>query len=482
MQNSKLEYLVICVVLIVSVGFALANEHLVLNTPRSVLWFLVGFFLFIIITVFVRNLTRRDADPYEIINPLLAGYTLYSLMLPLNYLVTLEVVTFDIRIPGVASLPIYQYMMICIVGLFGLLIGYYIPLGKRYADKLPRWEISRRDLKWTALILMLYGLFSFGTNIAAYGGLSNYIGVGYGSQRYVIQREALHFGSGLEIIGIAAIIFIYLALIDRKRTWFVVQIGILCLIAYITLLIGQRRYVVYLLFMAFVVLNYRFIRVKLRWLLLFVALAYTFLFIYPYTRRLWSRVGFVQGFVETYNVAVRKPELMLPFSSGEFLPPSKVILEVLTDDGFQFHYGASYFTGVIRIVPRVGKIMPEVLERLSDWRMKRYYPGLYERGTNFTFFTVAEGYVNFGYIGAFFHMFIYGLFASILYTYFIRNRKKRFALFVYAAIFALVPIESMHAEFTQFIWYLSHIYLGPFLLILGTIKFMDYVSQIGKRP
>ncbi len=482
MKNSRLEFVVISLIILVSIGAAILNEYFLLNTPRYVLWFLIGFFVFIVGAVILRNLTMRGSDPYEIINPMLGGYTLYSLMLPLNYLISLEVVTFDIRIPGASSLPIYEYLMICIIGLIGLLVGYYVPLGKRYADKLPRWEISRRDLKWTAFILMLYGLFSFGTNIAAYGGLSNYIGVGYGAQRYVIQREALHFGSGLEIIGIAAIIFMYLALMDKRKKWFIVQIGILCLIAYITLLIGQRRYIVYLLFMAFIVLNYRFIRVKLKWLLLFMFLTYTFLFIYPYTRRLWSRVGFMQGFVETYNVAVSKPELMLPFSSGEFLPPSKVILEVLTDDGFQFHYGASYLTGVIRIIPRVGKIMPEVLERLSDWRMKRYYPGLYERGTNFTFFTVAEGYVNFGYVGAFFHMFIYGLFASILYTYFIRNRAKHFALFIYAAIFALVPIESMHAEFTQFIWYLSHIYLGPFLLILGTIKFMDYVSQIGKRP
>jgi hypothetical protein len=121
--------------------------------------------------------------------------------------------------------------------------------------------------------------------------------------------------------------------------------------------------------------------------------------------------------------------------------------------------------------------MPEVLQRLSDWRMKTYYPGLYERGVNFIFFIVGEGYVNFGYWGAFLHMFIYGLIARMLYSYFRKNQMNSLSLLVYAAVFALIPIESLHAEFTQFIWYMTHIYLGPLLLILGAVKFVDYVCK-----
>ena len=108
--------------------------------------------------------------------------------------------------------------MICSIGLIGLLLGYYLPFGKQYSSRLPVWTISRRDLKITAAVLMAYGLFSFATNIAAYGGFANYIQVGYGAQRYVIQREALHFGSGMEIIGIAALVFMYMSLIEKKRT------------------------------------------------------------------------------------------------------------------------------------------------------------------------------------------------------------------------------------------------------------------------
>jgi oligosaccharide repeat unit polymerase len=477
MKENRLEYLVIIFIVTFSIGVVIINEHLLLHATRSDIWIFIGLFAAIVGVCLMHNLLKKGSDPYEIINPILIGYSLYSLMLPLNYLITLHVPTVDIRVPGIAMLPMYQYLMICTIGLIGLLLGYYLPLGKRYSSILPVWTVSNRELKIAAIVLMAYGLFSFATNIAAYGGLANYIAVGYGPQRYVIQREALHFGSGMEIIGIASIILMYVSFVEKKKIRFALLVSVIIIIAYISLLIGQRRYIVYLLFMAFVVVNYRFIRIKLRWMLITLLLAYAFLFVYPHTRKLWSQVGFTEGVVATYNIAVENPELLLPFASGEFIPPSKVILEVLTDDSFQFHYGASYISGLIRVIPRIGSVMPEVLQRLSDWRMKTYYPGLYERGVNFIFFIVGEGYVNFGYWGAFLHMFIYGLIARMLYSYFRKNQMNSLSLLVYAAVFALIPIESLHAEFTQFIWYMTHIYLGPLLLILGAVKFVDYVCK-----
>ena len=337
--------------------------------------------------------------------------------------------------------------------------------------------VSRRELKIAAYVLMIYGLFSFATNVAAYGSLANYIAVGYGPQRYVIQRAALTFGSGLELIGIAAIVLMYISFIEKKNIKCILMISILIIIAYITLLIGQRRYILYLLFMIFIIVNYAFFRIKLKWMILTVLLAYTFFFVYPYTRKLWAEIGFTQGFVETYKIAVEKPELILPFAGGEFIPPSKVILEVLTDDSFQFKYGTSYLIGIIRIIPRSAKVLPEILQKLDEWRLTTYYPGLYERGTNFTFFTVAEGYVNFGYWGAFLHMFVLGLVARMTYSHFCKNRANSFVLLIYAAIFALMPIASMHAEFSQFIYYVTHLYLGPFLLIIAAIKFCNFVVR-----
>lgn len=473
---NKIEYILGTCIVAISIGIVLLHERFLFYIKTTDLWYFIIFFFAIITITILYNIYRKNADPYEVINPVLIGYALYAMMLPLNYLVTLHVPTFEIRIPGVAFLPMYQYIIICLIGLAGLLIGYYLPLGKQWGERLPVWKISNRELSIAGFVMLAYGLFSFATNVMAYGSLANFIKVGYGPQRYVIQRAAVHFGSGMEIIGVASLILLYIAIIEKKRIRLLTIVIILATITYITLLIGQRRYIVYLLFMAFIIIHYRFHKIRLRWMVLGAILAYGFFFIYPYTRKMWSEVGFMKGMEETYKVAVAKPELLLPFAGGEFIPPSKIILEVLTDDAFQYQYGATYISGLLRIIPRSGKALPDVLYLLSDWRLKTYYPGLYERGVNFTFFTLAEGYVNFGYLGVFLHMFIFGVITRIIYAYFRKNQNRTVVLVVYAMLFSLMPIESMHAEFSQFIWYITHIYLGPFILVILAVKFLDYVG------
>lgn len=183
---------------------------------------------------------------------------------------------------------------------------------------------------------MAYGFFSFATNVAAYGSLANYIKTGYGPQRFVIQHQALQFGAGIDIIGIASLFLMYIFFTERKTIKSLLMFSILLSVAYIVLLIGERRHIIYLSFIAFVIVNYRFFRIKLRWMVITMVLVYLFFFVYPHTRKLWAEIGFIRGLTETFKVAVEKPELMLPFAGGEFIPPSKIILEVLTDNSFQY--------------------------------------------------------------------------------------------------------------------------------------------------
>jgi oligosaccharide repeat unit polymerase len=400
------------------------------------------------------------------------------MMLPLSYLIRAKVPTFVISIPGVATPPIFQYTLICLIGLTGLLVGYYIPLGARWAHRLPIWTVSWREIKIAAALLMLYGFLSFATNVAAYGGLSNYISVGYGPQRYVIQREALAFGQGLELIGIASVILMFALFKERGSRWLIIILS-LVLISYvaISLLIGQRRYIIYLFLMAFVLTNYGIKPVKLRWTILTVAIVYAFFFIYAYSRGMWVQLGLAQGFVETYNIAVRNPMIVLPFAGGEFIPPAKAILEILSDSAFQFKYGSSYIVGLIRILPRVGKIWPESLRTLTEWRLATYYPGFYERGVSFNFLTIGEGYANFGYIGVFIHMAVFGFVAKFVYSYFSKYRDNVLVVLIYAIVFFIMLFEAIHGESSQVLWNASHTYVGPFVLILIAVGFLDYVAK-----
>lgn len=470
--------MLIAAIALVSISGAFFYERLLFHITNTELATLVVIFFGIVVVCIGRNLARKKSDPYELINPILLLFSLYCMMLPLNYLIRAKVPTFVVGIPGVATPPIFQYTLVCLIGLTGLLVGYYIPLGARWARRMPVWTISWREIEIAAVLLLLYGLLSFATNVAAYGGLSDYISVGYGPQRYVIQREALAFGQGLELIGIASVILMFALFKTREKRWLIIILS-LVLISYVTisLLIGQRRYIIYLFLMSFVIINYGTKPVKLRWAVLTVVVVYAFFFIYAYSRGMWAQLGLIKGVVETYNIAVRNPMIVLPFAGGEFIPPAKAILEILSDSAFQFKYGSSYIVGLIRILPRVGKIWPESLRTLAEWRLATYYPGFYERGVSFNFLTVGEGYANFGYIGVFIHMALFGLVAKFAYSYFLKNRDNVLVVLVYAIVFFVMLFEAIHGESSQVLWNASHTYLGPLILILIVVKVFDYVAK-----
>ncbi|MFX0137787.1 MAG: O-antigen polymerase, partial [Candidatus Hodarchaeota archaeon] len=281
------------------------------------------------------------------------------------------------------------------------------------------------------------------------------------------------FGSGLELIGISSIILMLAAFNEKKIIWLIMLSSVFLWFLSIALLIGQRRYIVYLTLMAFIIFNYRVYRMKLIWVLIISLLAYSFFFIYAHTRAIWTELGIYGGIVETFNYVVKHPDLLLPFVGGEFIPPSKAIIEILSDNTFQFKYGSSYLVGLIRIIPRVGRLWPEALQSLAQWRLVTYYPGLIKKGQGFVFFTTAEGFVNFGYPGVFLHMCFYGFVAKSIFLYFRQNSTKTFVLLTYAAIFSLMLFEGIHAEFGQVLWYATHTYLGPLFILIIIIKILN---------
>lgn len=354
MKKLKFECILITVIGMISIGLALFYENSRMNIDRTGLWVLVGLFFTIVIYGIVRNLIRKGADPYEIINPLLITFTLYSMMLPINYLVNARSLTSAY----VMNPVMFQYLIICLIGLMGLLIGYYSPFARKFVSKLSVPIITNRELRITGLILFVLGIFSFATNVASFGGIGEYIRVGYGGQRYIIMREAFAIGTGLDLIGISLVILMLSTVKDNKKAWFIILLLIFLGCLTIALLIGHRRILIYVLLMAFVIFNYGCYPIKLKWFIIVGFISYVFFFTYAHTRSIWAELGVIQGTTETFNFVFEHPNLLLPFVGGEFIPPAQVITEVLGDSTFQFKYGLSYLIGLIRILPRAGRIWP----------------------------------------------------------------------------------------------------------------------------
>jgi len=370
-------------------------------------------------------------------------------------------------------------MIICLIAIIFLIIGYYSQIPHAIVEKIPVLKITKRDLDIAAYILLVFGIFSFISNIISFGGLAKFIEVGYGAQRHVIMKEASTFGSGLELMGISFILLMYTAFSNRRKVMFVINLILLLSILSVTLLIGHRRIIIYIILMAIIIFHYKVFHIKLKWLFLIGFLAYVFFSTYAHTRAIWAQVGIVKGFEATYNFIIEHPNFILPYIGGEFIPPSHALIELLSDNAPQYQYGSSYIVGFIRILPRMGRIWPTGLKTLATWRLDTYYPGLSDKGIGYAFATIAEGYVNFGHLGVVIHMFAYGVLAKSIYLYFKKNSKEIFPVLVYAAFYPLLLFEGIRAEFSQLLWLLSHTYLGPIVLILIFLKVISYA--INKR-
>ncbi|MFX0138552.1 MAG: hypothetical protein ACFFDN_33220, partial [Candidatus Hodarchaeota archaeon] len=174
MRRIEFEYIFIAIIAIISIGIALLYEKFSVDVSRAGLWFLVGLFFTIVTYFIVRNLTKKESDPYEIINPLLVTFTLYSMMLPLNYLVDIQSFGFTSSLRYITTPVMFQYIIICLIGLIGLLIGYYLPFGRQFVRKLPPLSLTNKELLIVGCILLLLGIISFVTTLAMFGGWGGY--------------------------------------------------------------------------------------------------------------------------------------------------------------------------------------------------------------------------------------------------------------------------------------------------------------------
>jgi oligosaccharide repeat unit polymerase len=466
MQANRTKIITAIFIALIGVGTALFREIVKINVTPEHIWSLIGVFLGIVVLAWIFYFIRKNSDPFEVINITLLSLALYSLMLPINKLVNWP--HYDYHL-------LYEYMMICILGLIGFLVGYHSRLTRKVATHMPSVEITDREICLIGVALLLLGVVSFAMVVMSFGGLARYIAIGYGPYRHLLKRATFAFGSGVELIGVAIVLLALVSLRKKKYSYLVIILLFALAWLSLNLLVGSRRVVLYFLAMLVITYNYAIRRVNVIWLLLAIIIIYFFFFTYSYTRRMWPTEGIIGGTVETYNFMVEHPHLLLPFASGEFIPPAEVIEELMRDSSLQLKWGTTYVVAIVRIFPRVGQIFPKMLETLSEWRLRTYHPGVYETGAGLAFFTMGEGYVNFGRVGVFLHMVLYGFFAGMVYQYY-KQRKNIFAILLYASIYPLIAFEGIRDAVNRPIWDFTHIYFGPLFLFLLLIKFLTHMA------
>ena len=248
MANKKVGYVVMACIVALSVYLGIVFDHLNVYVDNVTLWIMIIIFLSGVVVVLglnVRRDTKESRDYFELINPILIVFTFYTMMLPIN-----DLVSFRFRDPVI----LFQYLTVAYVGLAGLLAGYFLLRGTKIAGRVPRLTIETNELWLAGMMLLVAGLLSFAVNVLAFGGLARYFGMGYGAQRYLIIRQETTFGYGWEWIGLSMFLFLIAALREKRHSVNLLLVAFIVLWIVLSFWLGYRRPILY-----FLLLNRRFL-------------------------------------------------------------------------------------------------------------------------------------------------------------------------------------------------------------------------------
>lgn len=460
MPNKKVGYVVMACIAALSVYLGVVFDHLNIYVDNVTLWIMIIIFLSGVVVVLglnVRRDTEESRDYFELVNPILIVFTFYTMMLPIN-----DLVSFRFRDPVI----LFQYMTVAYVGLAGLLAGYFLLRGTKIAGRIPRLTIDTNELWLAGMMLLVAGLLSFAVNVLAFGGLARYFGMGYGAQRYLIIRQETTFGYGWEWIGLAMFLFLIAALKEKRHSVNLLLVAFIVLWIVLSFWLGYRRPILYFLFILLISYNYLFKQVRLWPILIAAVVFYVILVAYGYTRSYLPKFGVLRALSETLGFAFRRPDLVLPVAAGEFNLVARSIIEILSSEVAALKFGESYITAVLAAIPGMGRIMGGQLLDLGEWRVITFYPGLYEAGAGLGFHILAEGLINFGLPGVFLHMLCYGLFARLSYMYLCSDSKNPFVVILYASTVPIVVFDAIRSDLTASFFKWTHTYIGPLLLVM----------------
>ncbi len=419
-MNKRFFLIAILIGIVVSVGLSLGlfYSDLVLVTFIIAIFLLVAFF-----PVSLKIITRKF-DILEAENIFIIPYVLYSLTLPIKKIS-------EGSSGGDPTLLVY--LLICLIGLVFFYIGYYNPVARTIEKKLPNFgTISDTRLALAGGCIALCGFILLYFYMKLAGGLSGYLRMGYSMYGQIFQGDLGFLGYGYDFLIVAILALLISRLGRQKRPRLLTSAAIGIFLGYFMIIefrMGERLEIMILLLGLTVIYHYMVGKISLRQGLIGWCLLYPILIMFGHAR------GQLQyGVLETIKYMINNLsfELISPASSGEFtLGPPSALWELIESGCDRFLLGLSYVEGFGTFVPRI--IWPGRPLALSEWRLATLHPYLYSEGGGLAYFTVAEGFLNFGFIGVAIHMFVYGILSRIIYQYLISDRGNKANILLYAA-------------------------------------------------
>lgn len=445
--------------------FVILNILLYINDQHKISFILLMVFYSVIaIGAFIYSV-REKKDLFKIGNIFIPVYFLYTTGYPLNYIYY--------HVGNVKYDQFIYYIILSIIGFLAFCIGYFI-LNKKFKTTL-NFPKKLNDKGFNLFLIATFIFFiiaciSFYTELRAYGGLINYISVGYGAKRYLINKSKV-FGSGLQWMS-SSILIMYALIVtnkDKAKLWLKAFVYIFS--AFIILLYfftGNRHSIVIYLVAFMSIFHYGIKKIDVKKGIISFSLLFVFLIMYTYIRS-FVNMGIGNFFSHLVSSIADNKVQFFYFQIGEFSQPSKSLQEVINYmSSHNYMWGLSYLISLVAWIPGSGRLLNVSDYSLSIWRLKEFYPGYYEKGMGLGFLSLSEMYVNFGLLGIVGGMLVWGIFLRKLYELFIKNSENPYVLFIYCYSIAMTSFDFMRIDFQTFFRAYMQGMLLPIVFIIIT--------------
>ncbi len=340
-------------------------------------------------------------------------------------------------------------MFIVNLGIVGFLFGYELAAPKRRSYdsntiKLPTagWMLVGLSLMMLAVSIFLVAITQVGLEaLTAVGGRA-FRGIRGFQRLWTLKSQIFALGFGIYIISVAL----------RHGRLFKGKLGITILAIYFFALVmqGGRTSLVIVGMVLLLVRHYLIKPVKLRWL---IAIMIGSIFLFGVMRIARGVTAFsVTKMVEEVRYAKKTGQTHWYdtfVETGSSVRTINMTIAIVPSD-HSYLYGRSYVSSTIHIIPYlqgvVARVSPFWAVNAGDL-IQYTFAGPEAAGLGFAI--AGEGYINFGLVGAFFHMVFIGWFLRRIYVWFVFSLSPGRALvfFVSLGIFMVAVRNTTNTLF-----------------------------------
>lgn len=314
-------------------------------------------------------------------------------------------------------------------------------------------NISLEQGAWiSTFIIMPFFLLIIGKLLKT--GLGN---SSYADMRDVIIESTI-FGNPIVTVIVSGIVAFYAS--GKKYALLMPALAIV-----LSLLTGERGFVVTSLFPLLIVYHYKHQRITRNKFFLTLAILITVAGLYGTVRSALS-LGLVNFLNIFFTRILSNPYLFVnPFDTGEFFNVSVPAKLLIADGNHNFNYGTTFLQGLLRVLPIVGRFVdfaPDVKLFIKEYYSERLFAQGAIGGVGAIMFGV-EGFISYGLRGTTLQAFTWG-FVTGLFYHWASKTKKVFPLIAYAASYPILNLYAIRSPFQSTITILFKQNLLPIII------------------